>query len=74
MANTRKLVCTFLDNEGNTMNLSYNYIMEASELDDADVKALMNAIITNGSIFERTPTTAKSAKIVVTTEEEVDIS
>lgn len=68
----RKLVCTFNDSEGKSMNLSYNYM--SNELAQAEVKALMTGIIANGSIFARTPVTATSAKVVNTSEEEIDIS
>ena len=72
MATGRKLELTFVNSEGKNMTLSYGYI--SSELEDADVKSLMTGIISNGSIFANTPVTAKSAKVVTTTEEDVDIS
>ena len=72
MAVTRKLVCKFVDSDGETMTLSYNYV--SSELTANDVKALMTGIVANGSIFAKTPVTAKSAEVVNTTTEEIDIS
>ena len=72
MADSRKLVCTFADSEGAEFNISYNYA--SNDLQSSRVKALMTGIIANGSIFERTPVSAKGAKTVVTSESDIDIS
>ncbi|MBQ6774533.1 MAG: DUF2922 domain-containing protein [Synergistaceae bacterium] len=69
---TKKLVLTFTDREGKNMSLSYSHV--SAELEATDVKALMTGIITNGSIFASTPVTAKGAKVVTTSEDDIDIS
>ena len=68
---SRKLVCTFTDAEGSDINISFKYASE--EIEDADVKALITGIVTNGSIYEKTPVSAKSAKVVITSEDDIDI-
>ena len=40
----------------------------------AQVKALMNAMITNGTIYQEPPLTKRSAKVIVTTEDAFDLS
>lgn len=40
----------------------------------SDIKALMNAMITNGSIYKTPPLTIVSAKVQVVTETEFDLS
>lgn len=72
MADSRKLVCTFKDSDGAEFNMSFNYA--SSEMAANSVKALMNGIVANGSIFEKTPVSAKGAKVVVTSESDIDIS
>lgn len=51
---------------------SYNYGND--DASSADIKAAMNAFIANGEIFKYRPMTAISAKYVITTEGEFDIS
>lgn len=53
-------------------NFIYNH--GNSEVNPASVKAAMQAIITNGSIFRYVPLTMISAKAQVTTETEYDLS
>lgn len=72
MAESTKLVLGFQNASGTSMTLSYNHADSSATL--ANVKALMNGIIANGSIFANIPATAKSAKIVTTTESEYDLS
>ena len=67
-----KLVMTFADANGDDIIFSYGYVDD--ELPNSAVKALVNGIIANGSIFTRVPVTAKSAKIVSTTETVFDLS
>ena len=71
MAAGTKLVLRFGTMMGEK-NFSYNYGDE--EADTSDIKAAMQAIITNGSIFRNPPLTPISAKCVVTSETEFDIS
>ncbi len=72
MAAGVKLVLGFETASGKSMTLSYNYAKQTATL--ANVKALMNGIIANGSIFANVPATSKSAKTVTTTENEYDLS
>ena len=67
-----KLVMSFLKADGSEMSLSYNYA--DPEVEAENLTALMNGIITNGSIFENVPAVSKSAKIVTTTTTELDIA
>ena len=72
MAEGTKLVLSFETSAGKSMTLIYNYAKPAAST--ANVKALMNGIIANGSIFVNVPATAKSAKEVTTTEDIYDLS
>ena len=72
MAEGTKLELGFLDSNGRNVIFSYNHAKASATA--AQVKALMNGIIANGSIFANVPATAKSAKIVTTTEAEYDLS
>ena len=67
-----KLVIELADANNETTKYSYSYA--DGEVTTSRVKSLVNALITNGSIFEKVPVAAKSAKLVVTTETEVDIT
>ena len=67
-----KLVIDPADANNETTKYSYNYA--DGEVTTSRVKSLVTALITNGSIFEKVPVAAKSAKLVVTTETEVDIT
>ena len=66
MATSYKLVMTFADSNGKEFSLSYPHITE--DLEQTSVTALINAIITNGSIFATVPVTCKSAKLVTITD------
>lgn len=70
MAN--RLVLEFYDSNRGTITMTYNHADE--DVTTANVRALVNAIITNGSIFQTSPITAKSAKLVVSTESEFELS
>ena len=72
MAEGTKLVLNFETNEDKTMTISFNYAKPSAE--SSAVKALMNAIITNNSIYENVPTVMKSAKTVTTSENIYDLS
>lgn len=72
MAQTLRLTTTFLCSDGEEHNFSWNHANELPR--SADVKALGQAMITNGSIFEHEPVELKSAKLVVTNTNEIDIS
>lgn len=72
MAETsRKLVMKFKDSEGNTV--SHTLANVSSELDDYYVAQLMDTMITNTAIFEKTLTTKVSADVIVTDTTEVDL-
>ena len=70
MAGSR-LVLTFATSDGTTTH-SFSYAN--AEATAANVKALVNGIIANGSIYVKVPTTAKSAKMVTTTETDYNLS
>lgn len=73
MAAGVKLVMKFGTAEaGVNTTFSYNYANRAA--DEEDVKALVAGMIANGAIFENVPVTAISAKTVITTENEYDLS
>ena len=66
-----KLVLTMTTSDGEK-NFSYNYANPSATT--ANVKAVGQALITHGSIFENVPTEFKAAKIVTTTETVYDLS
>lgn len=70
MAN--RLVLEFYDSNRGTITMTYNHADE--DVTTANVRALVNAIITNGSIFQSVPVSVKSAKLVVSTESEFQLS
>lgn len=71
MAATTKLILRFGTLSGEK-NFTYNY--GNADAPDSDVKAAMQAMITNGSIFKYPPLSMISAKVQVTTESEFDLS
>lgn len=71
MATTTKLVMTFGTTEGRK-NITYNHAKDTSTT--MQVKTLMQAFITNGTLFLAQPLTMYAAKIVTTTEDEFDLS
>ncbi len=66
-----KLVLEFAGT-GSDVKFSYNYA--DNNITTANVKALMNGLIANGSIFENPPVSAKSAKIITTNTTVYDLS
>lgn len=66
-----KLVLEFI---GTGSHVKFNYKYADPEMTEANVKALMQGLITNGSIFENPPLEAVSAKLVTTTEDDFDLS
>ena len=71
MASGVKLVLKFEDSNGKDVIFSFPYANPSASR--TQVKALMNGIITNGSIFEHVPVEKKSAKLVTTTQTAVDV-
>jgi len=67
-----KLKMTFYKENGDTMDISYNYANP--EVTSENVKTLMAALITNGDIFEDAPVSIGSAKLITTTETAIDLS
>lgn len=65
MATTTKAKMTFYDAEG--LERTYTYSHVKSNAAPADVKALMQAMITNTSILLRTLASIKEAELVTTT-------
>ena len=72
MAAGTKIVFSFGNASGNTINYSYNYGDASTSA--SDVKTAMNTMITNGVIFRNVPVSIKGAKAVVTSETEFDLS
>ena len=66
-----RLVLTFGTSDSTTTH-SFSYAN--ADATAANVKALANGIIANGSIYAKIPLTAKSAKIVTTTETDYNLS
>lgn len=71
MAAGTKLILRFGTTSGEK-NFTFNYGDANTAV--SDIKALMNAMIANGSIFRYPPVTAISARAQVTTETTFDIS
>ena len=71
MADSMKLVMTFTCTDGKEHDFSWKYADESPRA--ADVRTLASTIITNGSIFADVPSEITAAKVVVTTESEIDI-
>lgn len=72
MATSQRLVINFECEDGKKHNFSFS---NASELPrTADVKTLISTMKTNGAIFQNVPVNALSAKVIVTTSSEIDIS
>ena len=72
MALGTKFIATFLDANGDDVVFVFDYADRSA--DETDVKNFMAGVITNGSIFQNVPVTAKSAKMVTTTETAYDLS
>ncbi len=72
MAAGTKIVFSFGNASGNTVNYSYNY--GNAEASASTIKNCMNTMIANGSIFRNVPISIKGAKAVVTSETEFDLS
>ena len=72
MAASSKLILSFADSNDDNVNFTYNHAKK--EASSSNVKALMEGIVANGEIFEKTPASIKSAKIVTTETQEVDLS
>lgn len=66
-----KLVLKFMSATGSEITMNYNYV--DPEVEAASVKALMEGIIANGSIFANVPTAMTSAKVVTTEETLIDL-
>lgn len=67
-----RLVCKFKDLEGKAVNKSFNYANASATA--TNVKALMDAIITNGeNVFNDVPTQKTSAQMITTTTTDIDI-
>lgn len=71
MATVNTLVMEF-EGTGSTVKFSYKYADPT--ITSQEVSALMQLMIANGDIFENPPLTAKSAKLVATTESSYVIS
>ena len=72
MAEGTKLVLAFETSEEKTASYTFNYAKPSATV--AQVKSLMQAMITNTSTLENTLVGMKSAKTVTTTETAYDLS
>ena len=72
MAEGTKLTLTFDTSEGKTATVTFNYAKPSATT--AQVKTLMQSMITNTAVFASTLTSAKSAKMTTTTESTYDLS
>ena len=72
MAAGSKLVLEFQDSLGDTIVHTFPYAKAG--VTAAQVKTLMDTIISNGSIFYSKPATKVSAKIIFTTESNFSLS
>ena len=72
MASGTRLDLTFVNDNGNSVTYKYNYIN--SEVDSLSVKALMQGMITNGSIFENVPSVIKEATLVTIRETSINVN
>ena len=72
MAAGTNLVLVFKDSDSNNVTMNYKYA--DPEVSTASVQELVTGIITNGSIFDKVPLTAKSAKVVTTTERVIELN
>lgn len=72
MASGTKLILNFYSATGKTLTWTFNHAKPSAGR--ANVLALMNAMITNGSIYATPPAEIKGAKEVVTTESIYDLS
>ena len=68
MAN--KLVLSFNGTDGN-VTFSYGYAKSSPSA--SSVKTLATRLIANGSIFNNPPVSVRSAKVVITTENSIDL-
>ncbi len=71
MASVTKLSLEFVDEDGAKMSRSYNYA--DPEVTGTQVKALMNSMITNGSIFSTPPAIMKAAYLITTDKNAIDL-
>ena len=67
-----KLVMDFKDANNDTVRISYNYV--DPEVTTQRVKNLVQGLITNGTYFVKPPVAASLAKLVTTTETEIDLT
>ena len=72
MATTTKLLMNFTKSDGDLISMSYNHAKK--EFNKANVKSLMEGIVANGAIFEKTPFAIKSAKVITTESVDVDLN
>lgn len=74
MAATYKLVCQYTTTDGGTLTQSFAYAMAPNNIGSNDVNKLMNAVITNNTLFKKTPVSKKAAYIVATEQTSITLS
>ena len=65
------LALTFVDKDGNDVVFSYPHANTSCY--ESDIKALVQGLITNGSIFANPPVIVKSAKLLVSEVTSIDL-
>lgn len=71
MATTTKLVITYATSEGSSTTHSWNHAK--TNISGEQASAIASTTIANGSIFAKVPVLAKTAKLVTTTDTELEI-
>lgn len=67
-----QLILQFRD--ANSSNIKFTYKYANPDVTSSEVKALVTAMIANGSVFEKVPAVAVSATLQTTTETAIDIA
>ena len=72
MATSTKLSLNFMKSNGDTINFIYSNAK--NNVTAANVLLIVEGMVANGDIFEKTPAAIKSAKIITTEETQIDLS
>ena len=72
MTETSKLKLVFADATGNDLSFTLQHANKS--VSGAEVKALMNGMISNGTIYETAPVAITSATMITTTETEINVN
>lgn len=64
----------FQDANEEAVTFTYKYCKPANTISGSDVKALMQGMITNNTIWQKTPVTINSATVITRSTTDIDIS